>query len=265
MALLEVSGSWAETLPIEVPTLASSETTILVSAVEKTGGSFTSCTITLTDVVSLKGPKLKKLESMFLFVASILREKLLFVSKSRGWRRQTGRLRERWKGYTAKATQHFQSVKGKGTTYLCNLRSFFRVRLICWWILATLCCESNAIDFKKGAHHGDKHSDINAFETFCPKLPIAYNTLQGTIDLTLSLSVTLSSVVNQGSNWPIWQELLAPSNVCPCTTKELQQWTVTSMWPEETISSPLQPWNAKYEHWALVDPNVRQECATNVL
>lgn len=85
MALLEVSGSWAETLPIEVPTRASSETTILPSGVEKTGGSFTSSTVNLTDVVSLNGPALKKLESMFLFVASILREKLLFVSKSRGW------------------------------------------------------------------------------------------------------------------------------------------------------------------------------------
>lgn len=84
MALLEVSGSWAVTLPIEVPTLASSETTILLSAAEKTGGSFTSSTVTLTDAVSLNGPKLKKLESIFLFVASILREKLLFVSKSRG-------------------------------------------------------------------------------------------------------------------------------------------------------------------------------------
>ncbi len=84
MALLEVSGSWAETLPIEVLTLASSETTILLTGVEKTGGSFTSSTVTLTEVVSLNGPKLKKLESIFLFVASILREKLLFVSKSRG-------------------------------------------------------------------------------------------------------------------------------------------------------------------------------------
>lgn len=93
IALLEVSGSWAETLPIEVPTLASSETTILLSGVEKTGGSFTSCTVTLTDVVSLNGPKLKKLESIFLFVASILREKLLFVSKSNGWRRgETARI-----------------------------------------------------------------------------------------------------------------------------------------------------------------------------
>lgn len=94
MALLEVSGSWAETLPIEVPTLASSETTILVSGREKMGGSFTSSTATLTDVVSLKGPKLKKLESIFLFVASILREKLLFVSKSRGWRGQRGGIHE---------------------------------------------------------------------------------------------------------------------------------------------------------------------------
>lgn len=84
MPLLEVSGSCAETLPIEVPTLASSETTILLSGVEKTGGSFTSSTVTLTDVVSLNGPKLKKLESIFLFVASTLREKLSFVSKSRG-------------------------------------------------------------------------------------------------------------------------------------------------------------------------------------
>lgn len=90
MALLEVSGSWAETLPIEVPTLASSGTTMLFSGEEKMGGSFTSCTVTLTDVVSLNGPKLKKLESIFRFVASILKEKLLFVSKSRGWRRQTG-------------------------------------------------------------------------------------------------------------------------------------------------------------------------------
>ena len=84
MPLLGVSGSWAETLPIEVPTLASSETTILLSGVENTGGSFTSSTVTLTDVVSLNGPKLKKSESIFLFVASILREKLFFVSKSRG-------------------------------------------------------------------------------------------------------------------------------------------------------------------------------------
>lgn len=89
MALLVVSGSWAETLPMELPTLASSETNILLSGVEKTGGSFTSSTVTLTDVVSLNGPKLKKLESIFLFVASILREKPLFVSKSRGWRRET--------------------------------------------------------------------------------------------------------------------------------------------------------------------------------
>ena len=74
MPLLELSGSWAETLPIEVPDLASSETTILLSGVEKTGGSFTSSTVTLTDVVSLNGPELKKSESMFLFVASILRE-----------------------------------------------------------------------------------------------------------------------------------------------------------------------------------------------
>lgn len=88
MPLLEVSGSWAETLPIEVPTLASSETTISVSGMEKMGGSFTSFTVTFIDVVSLNGPKLKKLESMFLFVASILREKLLLVSKSRGWKRQ---------------------------------------------------------------------------------------------------------------------------------------------------------------------------------
>ena len=80
MPLLVLSGSCADTLPIEVPTLASSETTILISGVEKTGGSFTSSTVTLTDVVSLNGPKLKKLESIFLFVASILREKLLFVS-----------------------------------------------------------------------------------------------------------------------------------------------------------------------------------------
>ena len=59
---------------MDVLTLASSETTILVSGVEKTGGSFTSSTVTLTEVVSLNGPTLKKLESMFLLVASILRE-----------------------------------------------------------------------------------------------------------------------------------------------------------------------------------------------
>lgn len=87
MALLAVSGSWAETFPMEVPTRASSETTMLVSGAEKTGGSSTSCTVTLTDVVSLKGPKLRKLVSIFLLVASILREKLLFASKSSGWRR----------------------------------------------------------------------------------------------------------------------------------------------------------------------------------
>lgn len=75
---------------MEVPTRASSDTTILVSGAEKTGGSSTSCTVTLTDVVSLKGPKLRKLVSMFLFVASIRREKLLFVSKSSGFRAQRG-------------------------------------------------------------------------------------------------------------------------------------------------------------------------------
>lgn len=90
MALLEVSGSWADTLPMDVPTRASSDTTILVSGAEKTGGSSTSCTVTLTAAASLKGPRLRKLVSMFLLVASIRREKLLFVSKSRGWRRQRG-------------------------------------------------------------------------------------------------------------------------------------------------------------------------------
>lgn len=87
MALLEVSGSWAETFPMEVPTRESSETTMLASGAEKTGGSSTSCTVTLTEVVSLKGPRLRKLVSMFLLVASIRREKLLFASKSSGWRR----------------------------------------------------------------------------------------------------------------------------------------------------------------------------------
>lgn len=85
MLLLVTSGSWADTLPIEVPTLASSETTILLSGEEKIGGSFMSSTVTLTDVVSLNGPKLRKLESIFLLVTSILRAKLLFVSKSKGW------------------------------------------------------------------------------------------------------------------------------------------------------------------------------------
>lgn len=91
MMLLEVSGSCAETRPMEVPTLASSETTISLSGTEKTGGSFTSFTVTLMDVVSLNGPALKKLESMFLFVASILSEKLLLVSKSSGWKRHRRR------------------------------------------------------------------------------------------------------------------------------------------------------------------------------
>lgn len=68
--------------------MASSETTISVSGMEKMGGSFTSFTVTFIDVVSLNGPRLKKFESMFLFVASILREKLLLVSKSRGCKRQ---------------------------------------------------------------------------------------------------------------------------------------------------------------------------------
>lgn len=76
---------------MEVPTLASSETTKSLSGTEKTGGSFTSFTVTLMDVVSLNGPALKKLESMFLFVASILSEKLLLVSKSRGWNRRKRR------------------------------------------------------------------------------------------------------------------------------------------------------------------------------
>lgn len=76
---------------MEVPTLASSETTISLSGTEKTGGSFTSFTVTLMDVVSLNGPALRKLESMFLFVASILSEKLLLVSKSRGWKRRESR------------------------------------------------------------------------------------------------------------------------------------------------------------------------------
>lgn len=91
MPLLELSGSWAETLPIEVPTLASSETFSLESGVEKTGGSFTSATETFIDVMSLNGPRLKKLESMFLFVASILRAKPLLVSKSRGWEKKGNR------------------------------------------------------------------------------------------------------------------------------------------------------------------------------
>lgn len=79
---------------MEVPTLASSETTKSLSGTEKTGGSFTSFTVTLMDVVSLNGPALKKLESMFLFVASILSEKLLLVSKSRGWKRHRRKRRE---------------------------------------------------------------------------------------------------------------------------------------------------------------------------
>ena len=84
MPLFVESGSCAETLPMDVPILASSDTTILRSGVEKTGGSLTSSTVNLTTAKSLNGPTLKKLESMFRLVASILREKLLFVSKSRG-------------------------------------------------------------------------------------------------------------------------------------------------------------------------------------
>lgn len=88
---------------MEVPTLASSETTMSLSGTEKTGGSFTSFTVTLMDVVSLNGPALKKLESMFLFVASILSEKLLLVSKSSGWKETQKRKGKsigwwRWRG-----------------------------------------------------------------------------------------------------------------------------------------------------------------------
>lgn len=78
--------------------MASSETTISISGMEKMGGSFTSFTVTFIDVVSLNGPKLKKLESMFLFVASILREKLLLVSKSRGWKRQKKKMHDPVRG-----------------------------------------------------------------------------------------------------------------------------------------------------------------------
>lgn len=87
---LEVSGSWAETVPMEVPTLASSKTLISERGFVKIGGSFTSSTETLIEVVSLNGPRLKKLESMFLFVASILRAKPLLVSKSRGLKIKKG-------------------------------------------------------------------------------------------------------------------------------------------------------------------------------
>ncbi len=115
---------------------------------------------------------------------------------------------------------------------------------------------------------------MNSFETFRLELPLAtYNILQGNIDLTLSLSATLSSVVivcvwcktNKGSNWPNWQESLVSNNGSPSPTKEPQQWTVTSTWPEETISSPLKPWNVKYEPRTLVHPRVKQECAINFL
>lgn len=86
MGLFVESGSCAETLPMDVPVLASSDTTILMSGVEKTGASLTSSTVSLTTAVSLNGPALRKLESILRLVASIRREKLLFVSKSRGWR-----------------------------------------------------------------------------------------------------------------------------------------------------------------------------------
>lgn len=81
------------------------------------------------------------------------------------------------------------------------------------------------------------------------ELPIAtYNILQENIDLTLSLSVNLSYVVivwvwcktNKGLNWPIWQELLVANNGPTSPTKECQQWSVTSMWPAETIFKPFE-------------------------
>lgn len=152
-------------------------------------------------------------------------------------------------------------------------------KVICWWKRVTLCWESNAIDHKERHTAWWKPLEMNAFGASCHfvwliELSIAtYNILQENIDLTLSLSVTLTDVVivwvqyktNKGSNCPIWQELLVSNNGSPSPTKELQQWTVTSMWPEEPISTPLKPWNVKCEPRALAHPKVRQECATNFL
>jgi len=56
MGLLVESGSSAETVPMMVPTLAASETTILLSGEEKIGGSSTFSTVSLTIAVSLNGP-----------------------------------------------------------------------------------------------------------------------------------------------------------------------------------------------------------------
>lgn len=144
-------------------------------------------------------------------------------------------------------------------------------KVICWWIIATLCCESNYIDFKKGTTYCEKCCEMNAFETFCHFVCLielstaTHNILQESIDLTLSLLVTLSNVVivwvwrktNKGSNWSIWKELLVPNNGSLSPTIELQQWSVTSMWPEETISSPLTPW--KWEVWPMSSETSKNE------
>lgn len=70
--LLDASGSWAATVPIIVPTLAASDTTMLYESELNMGGSSTSSTIILTVVTSLNGPRLKKRASTCLFAASIL-------------------------------------------------------------------------------------------------------------------------------------------------------------------------------------------------
>lgn len=76
------------------------------------------------------------------------------------------------------------------------------LKKVIWWrIIVTLCCESTNIDFEKVSRRGEKHAEMNAFETFCHfvwliELPIAtYNILRENIDLTLSLSANLSYVV----------------------------------------------------------------------
>lgn len=73
MGLLVESGSMAETVPMMVPTLAASETTILPTGVVKTGGSSTFSTTSLTIAVSLNGPCARKRGSVCLLDASIFR------------------------------------------------------------------------------------------------------------------------------------------------------------------------------------------------
>lgn len=156
MLLLVTSGSWADTLPIEVPTLASSETTILLSGEEKIGGSFMSSTVTLTDVVSLNGPKLRKLESIFLLVTSILRAKLLFVSKSKGWGKTE-----------TKNTYYMIMSKGRRLHRLFTTKKQSDLKkrpFVHRSVLSCLCCESIYIDLKK------KTNKKNKVMTYCENI-----------------------------------------------------------------------------------------------